>query len=123
MSNSVKAAIGVATLFGMIGGGLYAFDGRYARAQDVDRQLKAQAEQTQQQMAEIKKLFIASERRGLESEKRALEREQSDLLIAQQKRKLSDLESTRLKAVTEAVGRLDAEIKSLMEREKESVKK
>lgn len=112
----VKVAIAGFTLIGLLATGVWRMDAHYAKAGDVKEQLQGVRQ-------DLRHLYNRSEKRALESERRALAREQFDLVRIQQRRRLTDLELTRLRVVTEEIGRIEAEIKAVTDREREAERK
>ncbi len=87
--NNLKTTLVICSLIGTLAGGIWAIDGRYARASDV-----------KQQVSEIKNLYLTSELR-------ALKKEAFEFLVAQQKRKLTLLELGRLQQIKEDIKKLE----------------
>lgn len=130
LTPTVKRVMSITLLIGAIGYGVWQIDTYYAKAAEVkvlQENLKGEARQLKEEVQgvrdDLRRVFARSERRALEAEKRTLQREQFDLVAIQQKRKLTELEVKRLQAVTEDIGKLEEQIKGLIDREKSQFKK
>jgi len=91
----IKWASALLALVGVIWGGSWTLDERYARAMDV-----------QAQIGDVKVLY-------LESERRALRRERFELENKQEKQKLTPLERNRLKEVQDEMRGIEEKVKAI----------
>ena len=91
----IKWASALLALVGVIWGGSWTLDERYARAMDVNAQI-----------GDVKVLY-------LESERRALRREKFDLENARERRPLTPLEKARLKDVQDEMKGIEEKVKAL----------
>jgi len=93
------------TLVGMIAGGVWAAESRWANAAATKQQIAEVRVEAQQQIAGVKELYLRSEQRSLQAQEFELER-------AAQRRRLTPLEEKRLKQVRDDLQRIEQDIQN-----------